>query len=98
MAMSTRPPLSTATRMVFHKIFYAWLASAEDDELEQLDAVMEQSPCTEVHSMLTLIREHLEEPDRKKLLPSGLVESLAAKNWPHGESFVESIAIPPTQT
>ena len=98
MALSTRPKLSTATRMVFHNIFCAWLVSAEDDELEQLDAVMEQSPCTEVRSMLTFIREHLEDPDRKKLLPSGLVESLAKKNWPQGESFGQVIAFPPRQT
>jgi Trp operon repressor len=93
MTMQTQPTLSVAIRKQFHQVFLDWLASADDDELEMLEALMARSVSIEVRSMLTFIRECLEKQESGRKLPQKLVQGLAEKNWPQGESFLRVVAV-----
>jgi hypothetical protein len=93
MTMQTQPTLSVATRKQFHQVYLDWLASADDDELEMLEALMARSVSIEVRSILTFIRDCLERQESRQQLPQKLVQVLAAKSWPQGESFLRVAAV-----
>ncbi len=91
--MQTQPKLSTETRLKFHHIFLNWFTGAEDSEIDMLEALMARTAGTEVRSMLTFIRGCLANLECKQQLPPRLVQALAEKNWPQGESSLRVVAV-----
>ncbi len=79
-----KPLLTSASRYSFHSIFRNWLSNASEQETDQLDELLCDFPSTKVCSMITFIRDCLEDPVRREKLPANLHQRLQAVNWPLG--------------
>jgi hypothetical protein len=86
-----KPLISQSARLQFHSIFASWMLYAQSEETDQLDALLDDFPSTEVRSMVTFIRDCLATPARREKLPQNLLQRLQSVNWPQGE-FVLQVA------
>lgn len=86
-----KPLLTSASRYSFHSIFRNWLSNASEQETDQLDELLSDFPSTEVRSMVTFIRDCLEDPARREKLPENLRQRLQAVNWPMAEPALQAV-------
>ncbi len=86
-----KPLLTSASRYSFHSIFRNWLSNASEHETDQLDELLSDFPSTEFRSMVTFIRDCLEDPARREKLPENLRQRLQAVNWPMAEPALQAV-------
>lgn len=86
-----KPILTSASRLSFHSIFRNWLSNAPEHETDQLDELLSDFPSTEVRSMVTFIRDCLEDPARREKLPANLLQRLQATNWPLAAPALQAV-------
>lgn len=73
---------SLQQRRAYHKAFVDWLTNCTTDEAECFDQLQRHKPAHQVIPMMKFMEECLADPERRELLPKGLVERLHAVSWP----------------
>ena len=74
------PTLVSSDRKRFWRAFVEWLATATDDETEQMDRVLaEHAP--HVRTLLDAVSDALRHRDSAMRLPTTLLATLVAHGW-----------------
>lgn len=69
-------------RRLFHQIFNDWLATATDEDFQQLEEARSWFAAGQVCSAFTLVRRCLEHDGMQAQLPLSLRQRLQERNWP----------------
>lgn len=83
-------PENRLQRRAYHQAFIEWLTTCSTEEAECFDQLQRHKPAHQVIPMMQFMAECLADPDRRDLLPKGLVERLKAVSWPPAMSVCEA--------
>lgn len=74
--------IATEERNAFWRHYEQWVLKASDDDLLQLQAALDTYGTFEVQSLVSLIRQVLQNEVRKREFPASFLAPLQAANWP----------------
>ena len=83
--------LSPENRRSLYAVFLAWLSQASTEETDQLDELLDKHPPQGARSVLTLVRDCLDDPVLRLQLPNNLALRLQAVNWLQGGFAVRAV-------
>ena len=83
--------LSPENRRSLYAVFLAWLSQASTEETDQLDELLDEHPPQGARSVLTLVRDCLDDPVLRLQLPNNLALRLQAVNWLQGGFAVRAV-------
>ena len=83
--------LSPENRRSLYAVFLAWLSQATTEETDQLDELLDEHPPQRARSVLTLVRNCLDDPALRLQLPKNLALRLQAVNWLQGGFAVRAV-------
>lgn len=75
-------PLTNEARKVFWRFYEEWVLNASDEELEQLQAALEEFGTVEVQSLASVIRSVLQDEVQKRKFPASFLIPLQVASWP----------------
>jgi len=79
--------LTPYQRRMFWTQYIDWTASASVEELEQLQAALDNFTTHEVVPISRLMRQVLADQQQRRQLPATLVSQLEAANWPVAQAL-----------
>jgi hypothetical protein len=73
-------------RVAFWRTYAVWADAASDSDLEKLQAALENYGAADVQSLVTVIRQVLQDEAAKRQFPASFLAQLKEANWPGAEA------------